>query len=83
MRTGKGVLLDLDGRAALRATASKWADRVETTTARCDDCTANLDAMLIRPDGYVAWAIGSADVDMEFERSLRAALEKWFGSPVI
>ena len=40
-------------------------------------------AMLIRPDGYVAWAIGSADVDAESERSLLAALEKWFGSPVI
>ena len=83
MRAGKGVLLDLAGRAVLRATASKWADRVETTTARCDDCTANLDAMLIRPDGYVAWAIGSADGDVESERSLWAALEKWFGSAVI
>ena len=34
-------------------------------------------AMLIRPDGYVAWAadtFGAADAD-----DLRAALERWFG----
>jgi hypothetical protein len=81
MRAGKGLLLDLTGRPALATTASKWGDRVEMTTARCDDRTANLDAMLIRPDGYVAWAISSADRDNESERSLRAALEKWFGAP--
>jgi len=79
MRTGKGVLLDLDGRAALRATASKWADGVETTTARFDDRPANLDGMLIRPDGYVAWAIGSADVGVESERSLRRPLRNGLG----
>jgi hypothetical protein len=39
--------------------------------------------MLIQSDGYVAWVIGSADMDAESERSLLAALEKWFGSPVI
>jgi hypothetical protein len=81
MRAGKGVLLDLAGRPALRGTVSKWTDRVETIAARCDDRPANLDAMMIRPDGYVAWAISSADGDPGSGRSLRAALERWFGAP--
>lgn len=81
MRAGKGVLLDLAGRSALVEAASKWADRVETTTASCDARTAEPDAMLIRPDGYVAWAISSAEGDKESEGSLRAALERWFGAP--
>jgi hypothetical protein len=36
-------------------------------------------ALLIRPDGYVAWAAdaaGAADL-----QRLRASLERWFGSP--
>jgi hypothetical protein len=67
LRAGKGVLLDRGGRAALSATASKWADRIETTTGHCEDRSA----------------IGSADGDVESERSLWAALENWFGRAVI
>ena len=39
----------------------------------------DLDAMLVRPDGYVAWVTGSSDGDNESGETLRAALQKWFG----
>ena len=77
---GRGVLLDLAGRSALSDTAIKWADRVDVVSARCYERPANLDAMPIRPDGYLAWALTSSDSDKESAGTLLAALEKWFGA---
>jgi len=79
MHAGRGVLLDLAGRPALRDTVMKWANRVEAISARCYERPANLDAMLIRPDGYVAWTLKPGDGDKEAALTLRPALEKWFG----
>jgi 2-polyprenyl-6-methoxyphenol hydroxylase-like FAD-dependent oxidoreductase len=79
MRLGKGVLLDLAARPALPHVAAGWADRVNLTTARCYQRPLSLDAMLIRPDGYVACVVVPEDSDDECERRLRVALEKWFG----
>jgi hypothetical protein len=68
------VLLDLSG-GALTPTGAGWADRVDLLTgAMADEPHAG---MLIRPDGYVAWAadaVEPADV-----QRLRSALERWFG----
>jgi hypothetical protein len=80
MRTGEGVLLDLAGQPGLCDTAVKWADRVETVSTRCSERPTDVDAILVRPDGYVAWAVSSGDGKKGSERSLRTALEKWFGS---
>jgi hypothetical protein len=69
------VLLDLDG--AVADTARGWTDRVDTVSASIAEHPAA--ALLIRPDGYVAWAadeFGPAD-----EAALRAALQRWFGTP--
>jgi hypothetical protein len=67
------VLLDLDVGAApaLRG----WTDRVDVVSAKMTDRPAA--AMLIRPDGYIAWAadkFGPAE-----EAGLHAALQRWFG----
>jgi|SRR6516165_5270420 len=80
MSAGRGVLLDLADRSALRDVARKCADRVEVTSAHCYERPANLDAILVRPDGYVAWALRSNYGENESKRTLRAALEKWFGA---
>ncbi len=80
MHTGKGVFLDLVGRPALHDVAANWADRVDAAMARCYVGPANLDALVVRPDGYVAWVATSDDGDEESQRALRAALEKWFGA---
>jgi 2-polyprenyl-6-methoxyphenol hydroxylase-like FAD-dependent oxidoreductase len=73
LRTARPVLLDLAGRADLTAAASPWADRVDIVSASTPEAPA--DALLVRPDGYVAWA-GEHDAE-----GLRQALGAWFGAP--
>src|SRR5256885_1337850 len=74
LRTGRGVLLDFTGDAELRRTAEGWGDRVDTVAATPRDGQARTDALLVRPDGYVAWAApGCGPPD--------APLRRWFGSP--
>ena len=80
MCAGKGVLIDLTATSALREVAAKWTDRIQVIAGRCDERPANLDAMLVRPDGYVVWVGNSGDRD-ECETGLGSALEKWFGAP--
>jgi 2-polyprenyl-6-methoxyphenol hydroxylase-like FAD-dependent oxidoreductase len=81
MCAGKGALINLARRATLRSAVAKWAERIEIVSARCYQCPADLDAMLIRPDGYIAWVARSSERDEEFCSTLDVALQKWFGSP--
>jgi 2-polyprenyl-6-methoxyphenol hydroxylase-like FAD-dependent oxidoreductase len=69
MHDARPVLLDLSG------TLEVEHDRVDVVTGTMADRPAA--AMLIRPDGYVAWAsdgVGAAELP-----NLIAALERWFG----
>ena len=67
------VLLDTTG-GAVAAAAAAWADRVDVVTGAIDDAPAGL---LIRPDGYIAWAADTFEADDAVR--LRAALTRWFG----
>jgi FAD binding domain len=59
MCAGKGVLLDLAARPTLKDAVAKWADRIESVTARCYyQRPANLDAML---SGRMAMSPGWPD----------------------
>ena len=69
------MLLDLDGNVA--DLAPGWADRVDTVHAGIANRPAA--AILIRPDGYVAWAADT--FDPAAEAGLQAALQRWFGDP--
>jgi 2-polyprenyl-6-methoxyphenol hydroxylase-like FAD-dependent oxidoreductase len=80
MHEGKGVFLDLSGRPSLHTSAAAWADRVKTITAGCYERPANLAALLVRPDGYVAWVARFDEAEQECERHLRYALNRWFGA---
>jgi hypothetical protein len=64
------VLLDLSG-----GRIGETIDRIDVVTSEVPDFEAC--ALLIRPDGYVAWAADTFDVDAE--RRLRDALQRWFG----
>jgi 2-polyprenyl-6-methoxyphenol hydroxylase-like FAD-dependent oxidoreductase len=79
MHAGRGVFIDFANGGALRGVADKWADRVDAVSVRRPERPANLDAILIRPDGYVAWAMRSDDGDSQSSATLRVALQKWFG----
>jgi bifunctional hydroxylase/dehydrase len=78
LRGGRGVLLDLEDNAVLRRRATGWADRVDVVTAELhghgqDGPLAGTAAVLVRPDGYVAWAAPGSHDD------LPTCLERWFG----
>ncbi|MFF7136035.1 rifampin monooxygenase [Streptomyces sp. NPDC008196] len=67
MHGGRGLLLDRTGRLSV----ADWADRVDHVV----DAGAELDvpAVLLRPDGHVAWA-------GEDQRELLDRLPRWFGA---
>ncbi|WP_073480042.1 FAD-dependent monooxygenase [Streptoalloteichus hindustanus] len=72
----RGVLLDLADDAGLRAAAAGWADRVDVVTASCSAAElAGVTALLLRPDGHVAWLAPSGGGGVAPE------LRRWFGVP--
>ena len=76
-RTARPLLLDFTG--ALGGELRGWTDRVDLVSGQAD---ADATALLIRPDGYVAWATSAAEPDDTERKALRTALERWFGKPV-
>jgi hypothetical protein len=77
-RGARPLLLDLTGDGTLAKELSGTHDRVDAVTARVDDDgQVPVTALLLRPDGYVAWASSSARPDRE---ALRTALGRWFGA---
>ena len=90
MHTARPVLLDLADRPDIRETAQDWQPRIDIRTARTGHRPA--DALLIRPDAYIAWAapasasapapaLAPTDTDTD-AAALREALCGWFGSPL-
>jgi hypothetical protein len=77
---GAGGLISgvLTPNAALASAASPWRDRVNVV-ASSPVARPPAAAMLIRPDGYVAWAVGP-DAD-DLSAGLPEALGTWFGTP--
>ncbi|MCC2280457.1 FAD-dependent monooxygenase [Streptomyces sp. ET3-23] len=78
LRSGRGVLLDLEDTPQLRQRAAAWRDRVDIVTAVPQGVAPGsaLDgagAVLLRPDGHVAWIAPGSHHD------LPSALERWFG----
>jgi 2-polyprenyl-6-methoxyphenol hydroxylase-like FAD-dependent oxidoreductase len=79
MHGARPILLDLADRADLREAARGWELRVEIHSAQADHRPA--DALLIRPDAYIAWAAAIDEPGESAGPALRAALSTWFGSP--
>jgi hypothetical protein len=86
VRPARGVLLDLTGsddvaEGTLTAAAAPWQDRVNAVAGRPVAAAESppVAAILIRPDGYVAWAAGPGGDDLA--RGLPEALRTWFGTP--
>ena len=76
LRPARGVLLDLTAAGTVAAAGHGWDDRVDVLTAQSPGPPAA--ALLIRPDGYLAWAVAH---DPPHAGGLRHALTTWFGAP--
>jgi 2-polyprenyl-6-methoxyphenol hydroxylase-like FAD-dependent oxidoreductase len=74
LREGSGLLLDFDADAPLQALASRWNGRITYVASDAKD-RLGLRAVLVRPDGYVAWASEAAP---DHEAAAQAA-SRWFG----
>ncbi len=70
--TGRPLLLDFTTNPTRTDAAQPWATRIDIHATTTPSPPA--DAILIRPDGYVAWA-GTDPT------ALTRALTKWFGHP--
>jgi 2-polyprenyl-6-methoxyphenol hydroxylase-like FAD-dependent oxidoreductase len=71
---GRALLLDLADSAALRTLAAGWGDRVNLLTTK-PVSHPELTGLLVRPDGYVAWASENGPLS-----ELGRALSTWFGN---
>ena len=81
LHDARAVLLELDGH--VEVDVAPWAARVRRVTATCEgawtlpvlgDVPAPA-AVLVRPDGHVAW-VGEESAD-----GMAVALTQWFGAP--
>jgi bifunctional hydroxylase/dehydrase len=76
---GRGLVLALADDDGPHAAAKPWRDRIDvaTTAERPAGALEDVDAALVRPDGYIAW-IGSGGSGAT---GLPEALARWFGDP--
>lgn len=77
MREGTGVLVDAG--AGVGDQARPWGGRVRVTGAAPGQDGVPADALLIRPDGYCAWAATEGESPEERSKGLEEALTLWFG----
>jgi len=77
LHNGKGLLLDLTGGRKLHDLGQIWNDRLNYVSAQVKD-SKSLTAILVRPDGFVAWVAESEPDVSTAERSI----ERWFGAVI-
>lgn len=76
LRDGRGLLLEFDARSPLQALADRWSERITYVAGDAKE-PLGLSAVLVRPDGFVAWA---ADTAPDLDEAAQAA-SRWFGEP--
>ncbi|MEU9125809.1 FAD-dependent monooxygenase [Streptomyces sp. NPDC048506] len=69
---GRALLVDLAGNDQLAALAEPYAGRLELVRGGSEG--AGVSGLLVRPDGFVAWASAAGDL-----AGLEAALTRWLG----
>lgn len=73
MHDGQGILLDFDMNASLETLASEYSDRIRYISGSVKN-RLGVSAVLIRPDGIIAWASDSDPDCNEFQQ----AAARWF-----
>jgi hypothetical protein len=74
LQEGKGLLLDFAEKKELCALGQGWKDRLQYVSPKAKD-SKGVTAMLVRPDGFVAWATeGEPDLS-----AAETSVARWFG----
>src|ERR1700744_514727 len=73
MHNGSGKLLDFDGNTSLKTLAGKYGKQLKYVSGNAKD-QLGLSAVLIRPDGIIAWAADSEPNHDELQK----AVDRWF-----
>ena len=76
LRNGRGLFLDFDPHTPLQALARRWSSRITYVASDVKD-RLGMSSVLVRPDGYVAWA-GEGTPNHE---EAAQAMSRWFGEP--
>lgn len=75
MHDGRGILLDFDMNITLKTLAGEYGDQMKYVSGRAKE-QLEMSAVLIRPDGFIAWASDSAPDCSELQK----AAARWFDS---
>ena len=75
LRSGKGLFLDFASHASRQALADRWGDQVTYVAGNARD-RLGLSAVLVRPDGFIAWA---SDEEAPDEEDAARVASRWFG----
>jgi 2-polyprenyl-6-methoxyphenol hydroxylase-like FAD-dependent oxidoreductase len=78
LRDGRGLFLDFTASELLRALCNRRQDRLQYVASHAKD-EKGLAALLVRPDGFVAWATDAEHDMAEVEESV----QRWFGTPAM
>jgi 2-polyprenyl-6-methoxyphenol hydroxylase-like FAD-dependent oxidoreductase len=73
MHDGKGILLDFDGNPSLKSLADEYGGQIKYVSGRAKE-QLGLSALLVRPDGIVAWA---SDSNPDYSE-LQKGADLWF-----
>ena len=74
-RNGRPLLIDLTDGAVVAASAARVSDRITVAAGRPVGAVS-ASVLLVRPDGYVAWASSTAKPAVD---ELEDVLAQWFG----
>ncbi|HDS1580363.1 TPA: FAD-dependent monooxygenase [Stenotrophomonas maltophilia] len=77
LRAGQGMLLVFDAAPSLHALSDACPRRVACIRQAAEE-TLGLGAVLVRPDGIVAWACDAGGD----EAGLAEAMQRWFATPI-
>jgi 2-polyprenyl-6-methoxyphenol hydroxylase-like FAD-dependent oxidoreductase len=75
LRTGNGLLIDFEASEVLKMLSTRWSRGVTYIASDAKD-RLGLKAILVRPDGVVAWATDAAP---ELDEAANA-MARWFGT---
>jgi 2-polyprenyl-6-methoxyphenol hydroxylase-like FAD-dependent oxidoreductase len=75
MESGKGLLVDFTSNSSLAELASNWKASVDYVNTPAKE-NLGLTALVVRPDGIVAW-VAERQPDLE---TAKTSLLRWFGS---